>query len=28
MKYAWKKNGYEARLRHETIHKDKNTFRQ
>ena len=22
MKYAWKKNGYEARLRHETIHKD------
>ena len=23
MKYAWKKNGYEARLRHETIHKEK-----
>ena len=22
MKYAWKKNGYEAKLRHETIHKD------
>jgi len=22
MKYAWKKNGYEARLRHETMHKD------
>ena len=22
MKYAWKMNGYEARLRHETIHKD------
>ena len=22
MKYAWKKNGYEARLRHETLHKD------
>ena len=22
MKYAWKKNGYEARLRHVTIHKD------
>jgi len=22
MKYAWKENGYEARLRHETIHKD------
>ena len=22
MKYAWKKNGYEAQLRHETIHKD------
>ena len=22
MKYAWKKNGYEARLRHETVHKD------
>jgi len=22
MKYAWKKNGYEARLRHETIHKN------
>jgi predicted transcriptional regulator len=22
MKYAWKKNVYEARLRHETIHKD------
>jgi predicted transcriptional regulator len=22
MKYAWKRNGYEARLRHETIHKD------
>ena len=22
MKYAWKKKGYEARLRHETIHKD------
>jgi len=22
MKYAWKKNGYEARLRHKTIHKD------
>jgi len=22
MKYAWKKNGYKAQLRHETIHKD------
>ena len=22
MKYAWKKNGYKANLRHETIHKD------
>ena len=22
MKYAWKKNGYEANLRHETMHKD------
>ena len=22
MKYAWKKNGYKAGLRHETIHKD------
>ena len=22
MKYAWKKNGYKADLRHETIHKD------
>ena len=22
MKYAWKKNGYRADLRHETIHKD------
>jgi len=22
MKYAWKKNGYQAQLRHETIHKD------